>query len=147
MIRAVLDANVVASSLIQPKGASGRIVRRLLAGHFQLITAESLLGEARRCILYPRVRKRILLSDDEIEAFLAALAVLGDVVEVSLYDLSAVPRDPDDSKYLAVALEGRAPYVVSGDKDLLEVGEYQGVRILTPAQFLGLLGQADIGRQ
>lgn len=139
MIRAVLDANVVASSLIQPRGASGRILHRLLAGDFQLVTAESVLAETRRCIHYPRVRKRIHSTNEEIDAFLAAMAVLGDVVEVSLFDLSAVPRDPDDSKYLAVALEGRARYVVSGDKDLLEVGEYQGVRILTPADFLAVL--------
>jgi putative PIN family toxin of toxin-antitoxin system len=143
MIRAVVDANVVASALIQPKGASGRILQRILTGDIQLVTGEPLLAEARRCILYPRVRKRIRATDEEIDAFLAALAVLGDVVEISLYDLSAVPRDPDDSKYLAIALEGRALYVVTGDKDLLEVREYQGVDILTPAEFLAKVGSDE----
>ncbi|MBI4872924.1 MAG: putative toxin-antitoxin system toxin component, PIN family [Candidatus Riflebacteria bacterium] len=140
MIRAVLDANVVASSLIQPKGASGRTLQRFLSvGDFQLITAEALLEEARKCIFYPRVRKRIRSTDEEIDTFLTALAVLSDVVEVTLYDLTAVPRDPDDSKYLAVALEGMATHVVSGDRDLLDMGEYQGIAIVTPARFIALL--------
>ena len=55
------------------------------------------------------------------------------------YEMSAASVDPDD-KYLAAALEGRATLVVTGDPDLLALEEHQGVRIVSPRAFLGLLG-------
>ena len=54
--------------------------------------------------------------------------------------MSAASVDPDDDKYLAAALEGRATLVVTGDPDLLALEEHQGVRIVSPRAFLGLLG-------
>jgi predicted nucleic acid-binding protein len=50
------------------------------------------------------------------------------------YEVQGVSRDPDDDKYLAAALEGRATFVVTGHPDLLDVKEHEGVRILTPTR-------------
>ncbi len=47
--------------------------------------------------------------------------------------------DRDDDKYIAAALEGRATFVVTGDPDLLEIGQQAGVRIVNPREFLSLL--------
>ena len=67
MIRAVLDANVPVSSLIQPAGPSGRILKRLLEDRaFDLILSPPILDELHRCLRYPRIRKRFPESDDEI---------------------------------------------------------------------------------
>ena len=46
-----------------------------------------------------------------------------------------VCRDPDDNKFISCAIDSRALYVVSGDKDLLVIGEYDGVDIVTAAEF------------
>ena len=53
--------------------------------------------------------------------------------------LAAVCRDPDDNMVLECALAGHAQYIVSGDKDLLELKEFRGVRIVRAAEFLRLL--------
>jgi len=45
-------------------------------------------------------------------------------------------RDPEDDKFLAAALEAQADYIVTGDKDLLDLKAYKNVRIATPARFL-----------
>jgi predicted nucleic acid-binding protein len=50
-----------------------------------------------------------------------------------------VSRDPDDDKFLEAAIEGRAQYVVTGDKDLLGLKTYRGVRFVAPAAFLTIL--------
>lgn len=47
--------------------------------------------------------------------------------------------DPDDDRFLEAAIEGRAQYVVTGDKDLLKLKKYRAVRIVTPAAFLTIL--------
>ena len=47
-------------------------------------------------------------------------------------------NDPADNRYLECAVEGNAGYMVSGDQDLLELGNYQGMQIITPCTFLVL---------
>ncbi len=139
MLRAVLDANVLASALIRPQGPPGQIVTRLLTQQaFELVISEAILAELRRCLSYPRVRRYIAGTDEELEAWVVALGLIADCVEGKMY-VSVVDADPDDNKYLAAALEGRADYVVSGDSHLRALKEYEGVRILTPRAFLKFL--------
>jgi putative PIN family toxin of toxin-antitoxin system len=47
-----------------------------------------------------------------------------------------VCRDPDDDKFISCAIDGQCHYIISGDKDLLALKEYQNVRIVTVAKFL-----------
>lgn len=51
-----------------------------------------------------------------------------------------VCEDPDDDKYIAAALEGRAAFIVTGDRGFLALKEHEGIRIVTPREFLDLLG-------
>ena len=141
MLRAVLDANVMASAFIRPHGPSGRILRGFLdRRRFDLILSTPILDELRRVLFYPRLRKELMSTDQEIEVRVAALGMLADLADGDL-DLRAVKDDPDDDKYLMAALIGRAGFVVSGDHHLLDLGEYQGVTILTPRRFLALLAE------
>ena len=55
-------------------------------------------------------------------------------------------RDPEDDKFLAAATEGKAGYVVSGDKDLLSLKKYRNVQIVRPAAFLKILRKEEKGR-
>ena len=50
--------------------------------------------------------------------------------------VTVVPADADDDKYFAAALEGEADFVVSGDKHVLEIGQYERIRVLRPRAFL-----------
>jgi putative PIN family toxin of toxin-antitoxin system len=139
VLRAVVDANVLASALIRPQGPPGQIIARLLEDEdFTLVISDSIFAELRRCLSYPRVRKYITATDEELDLWVTALGLVADIVEGKVV-VSAVSDDPDDNKYLAAALEGRAEFVVSGDAHLLDLHEYEGIRILTPRAFLDLL--------
>ncbi len=142
MLRAVFDANVLASAFIRPQGPSGRILREFVEKRaFELVLSTPILAELKRVLFYPRLRKELVGTDEEIEVRVAAIGVLADLADGEI-DIKAVKDDPDDDKYLAAALLGRAGYVVSGDHHLLDLGEYQGVRIVKPRQFLeGLQAQ------
>jgi predicted nucleic acid-binding protein len=50
-----------------------------------------------------------------------------------------VPDDESDNRYVECAVESSTNYIVTGDHHLLDVGNYQGVRIMTPATFVTLL--------
>lgn len=137
MLRAVLDANVIISALIQPKGASGRILASLLqANSFELIVSPAILAELRRSLSYPKVRKYIKFSDEDLDLSVASIELIAQPVDGNLH---AVAEDPDDDKYIEAAVEGLAQFVVTGDKHLLSLKAYENIRIVTPRMFLDLL--------
>jgi hypothetical protein len=139
VLRAVLDANVFASALVKPDGPPGRILHLLLADRaFEVVLSVSILVELRRCLEYPKLRKFIRLTDEEIDRWLLALELTADMVTPSR-EVRAISDDPDDDHLLAAALEGRAAFLVTGDRHVLALGEYEGVRIVTPAEFLRIL--------
>ena len=50
-------------------------------------------------------------------------------------------RDPKDDKFLALALDAGADYIVSGDRDLLAMSPWREIKIVAPSNFLGVSGQ------
>jgi putative PIN family toxin of toxin-antitoxin system len=139
VLRAVLDANVFVSALIRPQGPPGRILASFLEGRaFELVVSASIFDELRRCLNYPQVRRRIAATDEELDLWVAALDLIVEPTEGAM-EVRGVSEDPDDDQYLAAALEGRAQFIVSGDRHLLDLRTYEGVRIVTPREFLRLL--------
>jgi predicted nucleic acid-binding protein len=59
----------------------------------------------------------------------------------SLPEVHVIARDPQDNTIVACALATHAHYIVTRDKDLLDLQSYQGIRILSPERFLTLLRQ------
>lgn len=139
MLRAVLDANVMISALIQPKGASGRILTSFLENDsFELVVSPTILAEVRRSLTYPKVRKYIKTSDEDLDLWVTSIELIARPVEGSLR-IQAVAADPDDNKYIEAAVEGLAQFVVTGDRHLLSLKSYENIRIVTPRVFLELL--------
>ncbi len=139
MIRAVLDANVIISALIQPKGASGQILIGLLdRNSFELIVSPAILAEVRCALSYPKVRKYIKSSDEDLELWVASIELIAQPVDGKIR-IRAVAEDPDDDKYIEAAVEGLAQFVVTGDKHILALKFYENIRIVTPRVFLHLL--------
>ena len=137
MPRAVLDASVYVSAIIQPAGTPGRLIERFLReGSFEVVLSPAIVDEVLRALGYPKVRK--LLRGANAPLWFEDIVVLADVVADT--QLSGVCVDADDDKYLAAALEGRASHVVTGDRHFLAVGDHAGIEIVTPRVFLGPLG-------
>lgn len=135
MLRAVLDANVIISALIQPKGASGQILTRLFdADSFELIVSPAILAELRRSLSYPKVRKYIKSSDEDLDLWVASLELIAQPVDGNIR-IHAVAEDPD----IEAAVEGLAQFLVPGDKHLLSLKSYENIRIVTPRVFRDLL--------
>ncbi len=139
-MRAVLDANVFVSALISSQGPSAQLIKLgVEASAFELVTSPSILIEIRRSLSYQRVRRYLKETDIELDRWVAAIGVMSDVVDETQRDVRVVTADHDDDKYLSTALEGRAGFVVSGDRHLLDLKEYQGIQIVPPRAFLEML--------
>lgn len=137
MIRAVLDANVYVSAAVRPEGPPGRIVDRFLHGVFEIVVSQAIVDEVLRALSYPKVRKYIRPGLDP-ELWFEDIVVLSHLV-AGERELEGASKDSDDDKYIAAAIEGRAGFVVAGDSHLLDVKEYEGIRIVSPRVFLDLL--------
>ena len=137
MLRAVLDANVYVSAYVRPEGPPGQIVERFLRdAAFDMILTTAVVDEVLQALAYPKVRKSAR-TKVEPELWFEDIVMLAQFV--TDHHIGAVSRDPDDDKYIAAAIEGRALFVVSGDPDLLAIEEHEGVRIVNPRAFLDLL--------
>jgi len=138
MIRAVVDTNTLISGLISPLGASAQITRRWRQGEFLLLTSPALLAELRRVLKYPRISDRLGWSGEEHTQFVESFETLA-LITPGVLTLPGVTRDPKDDPVVACAVEGKAGFIVSGDQDLLVLGTYGKVRMVTPREFLALL--------
>jgi putative PIN family toxin of toxin-antitoxin system len=133
---AVLDASVLVSAFLFPESVPGRVLKLADRGMFALHLSPILLVETRRSLLRARTRDAYGHSEEDAIAWCAELQEIGSMLLVPLPDIGAVCRDPDDDHVLAAALAGRADTIVTGDKDLLALGQYRAVRILAPRAFL-----------
>lgn len=139
MLRVVLDANIFVSALIRPQGPPGQILTRFVNDQtFQLILSPPIVEELRRCLRYPKIRRYLAFTPEDIDRWVTALTLLADPV-VSTKRLRVVHEDPDDDQYLIAAIEGRAQFIVTGDAHLLNIRQYEGVRIVTARAFLQYL--------
>ncbi|GAC1470482.1 MAG: putative toxin-antitoxin system toxin component, PIN family [Gemmatimonadaceae bacterium] len=138
MVRAVLDANVYISAAVRAEGPPGQIIERFLRGEaFESVMSLAIVDEVLRALSYPQVRKYIR-PNLEPELWFEDIIVLSQLV-AGRDELARVSKDPDDDKYIAAAVEGRATFIVAGDSDLLDLKEYEGIRIVSPRTFLDLL--------
>ncbi len=131
-LTAVFDTNILFSATGW-RGNPFQCVERARAGEFPVFTCPELVEE-----LAERLGTRLHFSADQVAETLADYLGFLQVIQIPKA-LAAVCRDPDDNMVLEGALEGHAQYIVSGDKDLLDLKEFRGIRIVRAPQFLSLL--------
>ncbi|MDR1276056.1 MAG: putative toxin-antitoxin system toxin component, PIN family [Candidatus Accumulibacter sp.] len=134
-MRIVLDTNVVLSALLW-HGTPHRLLAAIRSrSKTQLFTSPALIDELADVLSRPSLAKRLTLIDRTAREVLADYVEAVDVVEPE-HVPRVVPDDADDDQVIAVAVAVGADYIVSGDADLLSLGNYQGIPILTAAQAL-----------
>jgi putative PIN family toxin of toxin-antitoxin system len=135
LLRVVLDTNVYVSGTILSRGTPFEILEAWRRQAYILVTSETIIAEIERVLRYPRIRDRYTVSERDIERLVESLRA--DALVVPGDDkVSGVSPDPDDDKFLACALEAQADCIVTGDLDLLGLGQYQGTDVLKPHEFL-----------
>jgi putative PIN family toxin of toxin-antitoxin system len=138
----VLDTNVFISALLSSKGAPAELIDRWEADEFGVVISPVLVNELERSLTYPRVAKYLKLPQETIPSLLGHLVKVATFVEPQI-KLNVIEDDPDDNRVLECALTGGATYIISGDIHLLNLKEYQGIIILSPAGFLTLLKSVE----
>ncbi len=128
-MRVVFDTNVFVSALVFPGGDGERAVQRAIDGRDHLLVSHAIVGELLGVLARKFARDREELA--RVAVFLAGIA---EVVEpcVSITVLADAP----DNRILECALAGGADLIVTGDKEMLALEEFEGVRIVRLGEYL-----------
>jgi len=123
-MKVVLDSNIFLSGLMLPKSQPGKILSAWRSSAFELVLSEPMLIELTRVLAYPKIRKRIAWSDEEIDHFITLLRFKATIVSI----------EGVDAPVLAALIASDADCLVSGDQDLLCLNEQYPIE--TVAQFV-----------
>ncbi len=129
-MKIVLDTNVLISGIFF-SGPPYEILRAWRDGKVHLLVSPSILDE------YHRIGAELALQfqDVDLKPFLDLLTVQAEIVLAPPLP-PVIPDDPSDDKFLEAAVAGEARYIVSGDKHLLKLSVFQGIKILKPRDFI-----------
>ena len=134
-LKLVIDTHILISAALSSQGAPARLVRYALAQH-QLVFSQGTFEELRTRLYRPKFDRYISLeSRERLLHDMSAAAYWVEVGEPAFYC-----RDRDDDQFIETALKAQAPYLVSGDNDLLEAPEIVGLTIISAPQALVVLG-------
>ena len=128
-MRAVFDTNVLVAAFVT-EGICSKLLMRGRRKQFHLIVCPVILKEFEHVL----IKKFSATRNETRSALQVAFDAIHSVVHPS-QSVESVCRDPEDDAILACALEARADYLVTGDKDLLELKVFKGVRIVPPRDF------------
>ncbi|MFN9674119.1 MAG: putative toxin-antitoxin system toxin component, PIN family [Microcystis sp.] len=129
--RVVIDTNVFISALLNPLGTPKKVIN-IAVSQFTILQSEATYQELATRISKKKFDK-YLEKDDRLD-FLSSLKNRS--LFVDIWHETRVCSDLDDNKFLELAVSGMAQYIITGDKDLLILNTYQGIPIITPAEFL-----------
>ena len=130
-MRVLFDTNVLLAAFLS-EGLCSKLLRRAAHRHFELFLSPSIIAEFK-----DKLRKKFKVDSNGIKTVTALVLEASSSAEL-LYPVeivAGVSRDPDDDHVLASALTQRVQFIVTGDKDLLDLKRFRNIEIISPRDF------------
>ena len=132
MVRIVLDTNILISGLLY-SGKPRKLIDLAINGRIEVVSSWEMIGELREVL----ARDKFGLSKTE------QLEMVNFIISMSrmvvLKSRFKIVKDPDDDMVANTAYDGKVAYIVSGDKHLLELKKFSGIRIVKASEMLKLI--------
>jgi len=129
----VLDTNIYISALGW-KGNPRIILSRIIGGKYELLLSVKQFEEVVKVLGYPKFG----FTDEQKERFILLLNEIATIVKTKT-EVNVIKDDPSDNVILEPAAELEIDYIVSGDRHLLDLKEFNGAKIITPKQFMQIV--------
>ena len=131
-MKVVFDTNVFISAFAT-EGVCSVLLKRARLKEFKLFVCPVVIEEVKNVL-----EQKFKAEKETIEEILEVIMETSVFVEIT-EEIEGVCRDRDDDLILSCALSSGANYLISGDKDLLELKEYKGIKIISPRDFEAML--------
>jgi putative PIN family toxin of toxin-antitoxin system len=150
MIAAVFDCVVYIQAVLSSRGPAFACLALAEEEHVSLYISPDILDEVKRSLASPSLRRKYsAITDESVETFLARVVAAATLTQ-NPPAIFSLRRDPKDEPYLNLAIEQHVPFVVSRDKDLLDLMQddtfrktYTWLTVIDPAGFLKHVRAAD----
>jgi uncharacterized protein len=135
VLKVTPDANILISGVLYRRGKCHQLLQNAIAGEVNLTVSQPIIDEVAE-ILY----RKFGASEDFIAETRALIGQAARVVRPAV-QLNVITEDPDDDRILECAVSAGSDYIVTGDKDLLRLKQYDAIRIVSVAEFLDVAQQ------
>ena len=136
---AVIDTNVIVSASFRKiSPIPNRIYLALKSQKFTLVVSPQILEEIEDVINRDYIIARSNTTDEDRKIFMEILIDIS-MITSGKTRLEKISRDYNDDKFLICAYEAQADYLVSGDRDLLDLVQYERTKIINPREFADIL--------
>jgi uncharacterized protein len=132
MLRVAIDTNVLVSAIID-NGKHRLLLLKLLQEHTALLSP-MILAELADVI----IRDKFAITNSEVNRFLSSLTKISKIIQ-DKPRFKIIIEDPDDDVILNAAYNGKADYIITGDKDLLTWKKFKNTKILNVPELLEVL--------
>ena len=133
-MRITVDTNVLISATFW-NGDSSRIMEKVERNEIELVLSKEIIKEFSEVLNYKEIQDKIRNKNLEMKRTVAKVVTLSLIVEPT-EKLKVVKDDPDDDKFIECAKAGNANFIISNDNHLLKLKEFEGIRIVSPSDFL-----------
>src|SRR3954463_4870417 len=140
-LRVVVDTNVLVSGLFGIENTPPlKILTAIRSQKIILVTSAVIMEEVSTVINREKISKKIHLNEEERKVFIDELIARSDVTAGKQLERN-FGRDIKDDKFLACGIEGGVvDYIITGDRDLLILTGYEGIKIVSPREFVEIVG-------
>ncbi len=133
-MKIVFDTNILVSAMLW-RGTPYRCLLAIRAGLAELILSPPIIDEFRNVL-----DKKFALTREEIDEGIAIVQESATLIAIP-GTLRVVTDDPEDDKFIETALVAGAQCLISGDKHLLRLGDYRGIKVISARAFLDMLAE------
>ena len=132
-MRVVVDTNVAVSGLLWP-GPPNQMLKWARDGILEIVGCEETTAELRRVLQYKRFAQRLSTLETNAAKVFAYFLNLVFFVPTPVLIPQEIVEDPFDNFFLALASHNNARLIISGDRHLLDLREYEHIQIVTPSE-------------
>ena len=128
-MKVVFDTNIFISALVIPNSKAEQAIIKIIEGSDTLLLSKEIMGEILSVLSIKFHRDREAIS--HVAFYLSDLArMIKPTRKIRLF------KDDPDNRILECAVSGRADVIVTGDKEILKLGEYEGIKIISLKDYL-----------
>ncbi len=131
MNRIVIDTNVIISAILFQNSQPAKAIK-FAKQLGEILFSETTFREIENTLSRPKFDR--YLSLDSRRQVLSQLLLDSELIEIT--ETITICRDPKDNKFLELAVNGNADYIITGDQDLLVLNPFRGIKIITVNEFL-----------